>query len=141
MLFSPPLCAQRRELDAHARRRHDAQLVRDLEQHIEFGQLFEHDEDAMPELLADQRQPHELVVLVAIADDQVIRLVGERDDGLQFGLGAALQADAVRPPEAVNLLDHVALLVDLDRKHRGVLAGVAVLLDRRLELLAELMHT
>ena len=130
----------RRQLDAHARRRHDAQLVCHLQQHIELRELLEHDEHAMPELLADQRQPHELVVLVAVADDQVVGLVGERDDRLQLRLRSAFEAHAIRLAEFVNFLDDVPLLVDLDRKHGRVLARVAVLLDRRLELFAQLVH-
>ena len=94
----------------------------------------------MAQLLADERQSHELVVLVAVADDQVIGLLGQRDHGLQFRLGSAFESDAVWLPELVDLLHHVALLVDLDREHGRVLARVAVLLDCGLELLAELMH-
>ena len=94
----------------------------------------------MAELLADQRQPHELVVLVPVADDQVIGLVGERDDRLQLGLGSAFETDAVGLAEFVDLLHNVTLLIDLDREDGRVLAGVAVLFDRRFELFAQLMH-
>ena len=75
--FSPPLCAHRpdafgRELDAHAGRRRDAELVRRLQQHVELAQLLEHDEDLVAELLAHEGEAHELLVLVAVADDEVV---------------------------------------------------------------------
>jgi hypothetical protein len=45
----------------------------------------------------------------------------------------------VRPPVLDDLLDHVALLVDLDRVHGRVAAGVLELLGRRAEALGELL--
>ena len=129
-----------RKLDADTRGGNHAEFVRDLQQDIQLRELLQHDEDAMAKLLADERQTHELVVLVPVADNQMIRLVRQRDHGLQLRFRAALETDAVRLTELVDLLDDMALLIDLDREDRRVLPGVAVLLDRRLELLAELMH-
>ena len=61
----------------------------------------------------------------------LMRLPGE--DRLQFRLGATLKAHAHRLAELENLLDDVALLVDLDRIDRGVLPRVAELRDGALE--------
>lgn len=84
----------------------------------------------MAELLAHQGQPHELLVLVAVADDEVMVRVAEAQDGHQAGLAAALQADAELLAELHHFLHHVALLVHLDRVDRGVAALIAELLDR-----------
>ena len=108
----------------------DAQLVGDLEQHVDLAQLLEHDEHLVAELLAHEGEAHELLVLVAVADDEVVGALGEAEDGLELRLAAALEADAVRLAELDDLLDHVALLVHLDRIHGRVAARVAELLDR-----------
>jgi hypothetical protein len=94
--FSPPLSFHRpkplgRELDADPGRRVDAQLVGDREQHVDLAELLDDDEHLMAELLAHEREAHELLVLVAVADDQMLGAVGEAQDGLQLRLGAALQ--------------------------------------------------
>lgn len=91
----------------------------------------------MPELLAHERQPHELVVLVAVADDQVLGAFGKAKHRLQFGLRTAFEAHTVRLAELHDFLNDVALLVDLDRIHRGIPAGVFEFLDRRGEPLGE----
>ena len=75
--FSPPLCAQRPEPSDASLMRTPAvgstpRAVRRLEQHVELAQLLEHDEDLVPELLAHEGQAHELLVLVAVADDEVV---------------------------------------------------------------------
>jgi hypothetical protein len=79
------------------------------------------------------------VVLVAVADDEVVGRVAEGQHGLELGLGAALQPDAVRPPVLEDLLDHVALLVDLDRVHGGVAARVLELGRGGAEALGQLL--
>ena len=133
----PAAKAARRELDAHAGRRRHAHLVGDLQQHVDLAQLLEHDEDLVPELLAHEGEAHELLVLVAVADDDVLGVLGESENRLQLGLAAALEADAVRLAEFDDLLDDVALLVHLDRIHRRVAAGVAELLARLLEAIGQ----
>ena len=133
----PAAEAARRELDAHAGRRRHAHLVGDLEQHVDLAQLLDHDEDLMPELLAHEGEAHELLVLVAVADDQVLGVLGEAENRLQLRLAAALEADAVRLAEFDDLLDDVALLVHLDRIHGGVAAGVGELLARLLEAVGQ----
>ena len=69
-------------------------------------------------LLADLAGQHghldELVVLEAVADDRRLAAVGEGEDGEQFGLGAGFEAEAEGLAEVEDLLDDVALLVDLD---------------------------
>ena len=101
-------------------------------------ELLQHDHHRVAQLLADQGEAHELLVLVAVADDQVAGALVEAQHRHQLGLGAALEPDAVRRAELDDLLHHVALLIDLDRIDRGVGALVAELLDRRCEALRQL---
>ena len=115
------------QLDAHASRGIYTELVRDFEQHVDFTQLLDDDEHLVTELLPHESEAHELLVLVAIAHDEVIGVLGEREHRLKLGLAAALEANARVLSELDDFLDDVPLLIDLDRKYGRVLAGVFVL--------------
>ena len=133
--FSPPLSFQRpnpRTAGLATKRRH-AHLVRDLEQHVDLAELLDHDVHLVAELLPHEGEAHELLVLVAVADDQMLGVLGEAEDGLELGLAPAFEADAASLAEFDDLFDDVALLVDLDRVDGRVAAGVAELLARLLE--------
>jgi hypothetical protein len=84
-----------------------------------------------------QRQVDEFLVLVAVADQIGLGVVqiGKRRD--QLGLRAGLEPVMVALAEFGDLLDHLALLVDLDRIDSAVAALVAEFLDRRGERLVE----
>src|SRR5690348_3540347 len=129
----PPPKAPRRELDPDTRRRLDLHLVGDLEEHVDLAQLLQDNEHLMAELLTHEGEAHELLVLVAVANDDVVRRLGQTENRLELRLAAALQADAVRLPKLENFLDDVALLVDLDRVYGRVAAGIPELLTRLLE--------
>src|SRR5260221_11828510 len=133
-----------RQLDSDAGRGRDTELLRRGEQHVDLAQLLDDDEYLMSELLAHERQAHELVVLVPVADDEMLRALGETEHGLKLGVRAALEADAVLRAELDDLLDDVALLVDLDRvpdrlATRGLVSrdGIHVPLAQGLDARAE----
>src|SRR5690606_7359073 len=133
----PAAGAGRRQLDAYARRRLDVGPLRDLEQCLDLARLLDDDQDLVPELLADQREAEVLLVLVAVADDEVVGPLGHREHRLQLRLAADLEADAVTLAERDDLLEHVTLLVHLDRVDRRVASRVLEFVDRGLELLRE----
>ena len=132
--LGPPPRALGGELDPDAEVGHHAHFVGHAERGLELAHLLQHDEHLVPEPLAHQRQPHELLVLVAVADDEVVGLLGEAQHRLELRLAAALEAHAEGAAEADDLLDDVALLIDLDRVHRGVGTPIAALVDGALEL-------
>ena len=68
----PPAGPFAGELDAHAAGRRHAEFFGDFEQHVELADLLEHDEHLVSELLPHEGQPHELMVLVAVADDEML---------------------------------------------------------------------
>src|SRR6185437_78504 len=113
--LGPAAGAFREELDANADVRPHVELGGDLEQHVHLAHLLHHDEDFVAELLAHEGEAHELLVLVAVADDRVARRFSEPEHGLQLRLAAAFQSHAKRLAELHDLLDDVALLVNLDR--------------------------
>ena len=68
----------------------------------------------------------------------VLSSVHDRHDRQQFRLAAGFEAEAVGLADVVDLLDDVALLVDLDRVDAAVLALVVVVLDGVLKGLVKL---
>ena len=128
----PPAAAARRQLDAHADVRPDADLPRILEHQAELGVFLDHRDDPPAHLLRQHRHLDVFGVLEAVADDR--RLVGRhRDDGQELGLGPGFKAEVVGPAEVEHFFDHLPLLVDLDGIDAEVLPVVRVLADRRLE--------
>ena len=91
------------------------------------------------ELLGEQRRLDVGAVLVAVAEDQRLGVVLQRERDQQLGLGAGLEAEVEGAAVLDQLLDHVALLVHLDRVDAAVGALVVVLGDRLLERAAELL--
>ena len=82
------------------------------------------------------------IVLEAVAhDDAVRRIFGDRHHREQFRLGSHLESKTEFLAVAVDLFDHQALLIDLDRKHRGVAVLVAVLGDRRAEGISDVAQS
>jgi hypothetical protein len=93
-----------------------------------------------PQTLGQERRLHVGAVLVAVADDEGVGGVEEREGHQELGLAARLEADALGGAVLNDLLDDVALLVDLDGVHAAVHALVAILLDGALEGLGEAAH-
>jgi hypothetical protein len=137
----PAAGARRGELDAHAGVRHDIHLLGHLEQGIDLRDLLDDDEDLVAELLPHEGQPDELLVLVAVADDEVVGPVGEREDRLQLRLAPHLQPHSMWPAEVQDFLHHMPLLVHLDRVDQRVLAVVLGLLDGDGEALRQALDT
>ncbi len=142
--------AHRGQAGTQADTRGDAEILGLLEDQRQLGELFHHQVDAMAELLAHQRQADVLAVLVAVADDQRGAVAGECQHGEQLRFAAGFEADPAVAALAggEDLLDHAALLVDLDRVHGGIatlvlffahgqIEGVAQLLDAVMEDVAE----
>jgi hypothetical protein len=84
----------------------------------------------MPELLSHQSEVEVFLVLVSVADDQMVGAVGEREDRLELGLAPHLEAHAVFVARRDQRFEHAPLLVHLDRVNERVAAGVLRLLSR-----------
>ena len=135
----PPPGAAGRQLDAHADRLADVELLHVLDDQLQLAELLDDRDDVLAELAGQHGHLDELVVLEAVADDRrAVAAVGQGQHGEQLGLGAGLQAEAVRLAEVEDLLDDLPLLVDLDRVDAAVPALVAELGDRLLEGVGDL---
>ena len=124
----PAPAAARRQLDPHADRRPDADLLGVLEDQGQLGVFFDHRDDAAADLLRQHRHLDELGVLEAVADDRRV-VVGQGGDDQQLRLRSGLQPETVLPAEFQHFFDDLPLLVDLDRVDADVAAGVVVLGD------------
>ena len=90
-------------------------------------QLLHHENHFLPELQPDQRGTNELIVLVAVADHETLRIGMNGDGGNQLGLAAGLDSEMIGQPGIDDLLDHFAKLVDLDREDPPVFVSVVTL--------------
>ena len=106
---------------------------------VQLAQAVHGDDHPPAELLGEEGGLDERLVLVAVAEDQGLGVVLQGERHQQLGLGAGLDAQVEGPAVLDQLLDHVALLVDLDRVDAAVGALVVVLRDRLLEGAAELL--
>ena len=119
------------ELDPDAQFGRDAGLFRQLDDLFQLEQLLHDDGDVVADLGGVEDRFDVFGVLVAVADDRQAVAGGDGDAGHQFRLGADLQADVVALAEVGDRLDHLALLVDLDRVEGLVFGRVVVLLRWR----------
>jgi len=122
------------ELDADAEGRDHPHLSRHGQNRVEFRHRLEHDEHTMTQALSHEGQSHELLVLVSIAHNHMIGALSQPQNGLQLRLAPALQTHPKGTAILHDLLDHMPLLVDLDRIDRGIAAGVPELLHGPLEI-------
>ena len=127
--FRPVAGAAGREADADAEVRQHAELARALEHEVELAGHFKHQHHPESHLLGVEGEVDELLVLVAVADDVGLGVVHVSQRGDQLGLGAGLETVVVLLAELRDLLDDLALLVDLDRIDAAVFALVALFLD------------
>src|SRR6185312_13990597 len=119
--------AARRQLGAHADARPHAHALGDVGDELELGGLLDDEDDGAPELRRQQRRLDVLLVLVAVADDERVFVVEHGHDGEQLRLRPGLEAVVILLAGLRDLLDDVAVLIDLDRVHALVRALVAVL--------------
>ena len=138
--IDPLARAARGEPRAHADVRADPELARGLDQEVDLVEAVDHDDRGPAEPLREQRGLDVGAVLVAVADDQRAGRVEQRERDQQLGLAAGLEADAALRAVLHDLLDHVPLLVHLDRVDAAERAAVAVLADRVAERVRDAAH-
>ena len=137
--FLPLPGAARAEAGPHADDRTDARLLRHVEDQRDLLGLL-HDQDDLPaQGHAAQREPHVGLVLVAVADDEGVAFQAVRERHRELGLAARLEPHAEAPARPDQLVEDLALLVDLDREDAAVDAVVVELLDRSLERAEDLV--
>ena len=79
------------------------------------------------------RDADESAVLVAVADDQALRVLVHRQRGDQLRLAARFEAEMKLLAGVDDLFDHFAQLVHLDRENAAIVVAVTEFLDRALE--------
>ena len=128
------------QLQPQSDHRPHTDALRVLQDQIQLGVLLHHRDDLPADLLGQHHHLDVLVVFEAVADDGRV-VIGHRQHRQQLRFRAGLQPEMVRAAELENLLDHLPLLVHLDRINAAVSALVAVLGDRILERLVQFAQT
>ena len=113
-------------------------LLGDVADQRQLRGLLDDQDHRAAEARGEERHLDVLLVLVAVADDQRVRVLEHRHDRQQLRLRARLEAEVEGLAVLHQVLDDEALLVDLDRIDAAVGALVAVLADGVLEGLVEL---
>jgi len=126
------------ELHAKADEGLHAGLLRDLDDAVDLGELLDDDDDLLAQLATEEGEPHVVVVLVAVADDEALGALVHGQGDHQLGLGAGLEAVVEVLAGGDDLVDDLAELVDLDGEDTAVFALVALFLDRLGEGLVDL---
>ena len=97
---------------------------------LKLLQLFHDHDDPFAELAPQQRHANESRVLVAVADDQSLRIALQRKPGDKLRLAAYLEAEMKWFASVEDFFDHFAQLVDLDRKNAAIVVFIVELGDR-----------
>ena len=105
---------------AHADHGPQVELGGGGQDRVELAHAVHGDHDPAPELLREERRLDEGAVLVAVAEDERLGVLLERERHQQLGLRARLDPEVVGTAVLDQLLDDVALLVDLDRVDAAV---------------------
>ena len=137
--LAPLAAAVACQLDADAQVGAHAQLLGRLGNDLQFGQFLDDEEDALAHLLCQQSQFDEVLVLVAVADDEAVAVHVGGQHGMQFGLGAGFQSQVIAFAVADDFLHDGAHLVHLDGEDDEVLGLVVVLLGSLAEALVGLL--
>jgi hypothetical protein len=137
-VLRPNLALSPVEEDHLPSQRLHADLFGDADDVVEFGELLDHDDDLFAQLAAEERDADEIVVLVAVANDERVGALVHGHGDHELGFGAGLEAVVEALGRGDDLLDHFAELVDLDGEHAAVAALVALVLDRLVEDAVEL---
>ena len=87
----------------------------------------------LPSLRPMQRDADEGAILVAVANDQALRVLvhGERRD--QFRFAAGFESEMKLLPGIDDLFDDFAQLIDLDRKNAAIIVAITEFGHRGLE--------
>ena len=113
--LAPMAAPLRGKLDAQPQHRINPQRLAPLHHQLQLRRHLQHQHYIQSQLLGLQRQIDELGILVAIADQQRLAVMHERQRRQQLGLAAHFQTIMVLPPILGHLLHHLLLLVHLDR--------------------------
>src|SRR4029453_2302429 len=136
----PPAAAACRQLHPHPDLGTNPDLLGVLENEPQFRVFLDDGDDVAPDLEGQHRRFDEFRVFEAVADDGRV-VVRDGDNRQQFRLGARFKAEFVRAAEVEDLLDHLALLIHLDRIHAAVATLVLMLGDGALKCRVNVRET
>ena len=126
---APAPCAAAGELGPHTDVGRCSQAFARFDNPVDFVRLFNHHHRLPSKTSRQDRCLDVEPILVAVADQQRLGVVQQRESDQQFRFASCFQTEVPALAAAHQLLHHVALLVALHREDALVPAGVAVLRD------------
>ena len=126
--LAPLAAAVAGQLDADAEVGMHAQLLGCLGYDGQFGKLLDDKEDSLAHLLSQESQLDEVLVLVAVADDEAVAVHVCGNHGMQFGFRAGLQPEVVALAVADDFFYDGAHLVHLHGEDDKVFTLVVIFL-------------
>jgi hypothetical protein len=124
------------EFDANADGGFDADAFGMFDDEFEFGIFFDDGCDLPADFFGQHDHFDVFGVFEAVTDDGG-GVVGDGEDGEEFGFRAGFETEFVGAAVAENFFDDLALLVDLDGIYAAVGALIAVLADGAFEGLVD----
>src|SRR5436190_4136268 len=121
------------QTDPNANERFDPNFLGGPNGLLQFFQLFDHDDDLFVEFTPQKRDPNKSRILVAIANDQALRVLVHSQGRDQLRFAASLQAKVKRLAGIDDFLDHFTQLIDFDRENAAVFSAVVEFRDRVFE--------
>src|SRR5262249_13856653 len=117
------------ELDADANDGLYVELLGIANDALQFREFLHHRNNLFADFPGQDGHFDEFIILEAVADDRRVGSVGQSENRQQFGFGAGFQAKVERPAKIEDFLDHVPLLIHLDRIDAAVVALVSRFFD------------
>ena len=100
---------------------------------LELFGLFHNDDDRFPKFATKEGDANESRILVAVADDQTLRIFVHGQRRNQFRLAAGFQAKMKLLTRVDDFFNDFAQLIDLDRKNTAISIAIAELGYRALK--------
>src|SRR5437588_1575485 len=119
--------------DPNANERFDPNFLGGPNGLLQFFQLLDHDDDLLVEFAPQKRDPNKSRILVAIANDQALRVLVHGQGRDQLRLASRLQAKVKRLAGIDDLFDHLAQLIDFNRENAAVFSSVVEFRNRVFE--------
>src|SRR5438128_2130020 len=100
---------------------------------LKLLEFFDDDDNRLAKLAPEKRDPHKRAVLVAVANDETLRVLvhGKRRD--QLRLAARLETEMKLPAGIDNFFNHFSYRIDPNRENAAVFVATATLRHRSLK--------
>src|SRR5262249_4948719 len=109
----PPSGAAGRQLDAHADRRPDIELLAVADDRLELGELLDDRNYLLADFSSEHRHFDEFIVFESVTHNGRVGCLSKGKHGQKLRLRAGFNAEVIRLAEIEDFFDDMPLLIDL----------------------------